>query len=275
MPNFGQRLADTFSMSGQLCVGIDPSQEQLSKWNLPDSALGAKEFAVHLLAACEGQVGIIKPQVAFFEQYGAQGLTVLSEILVAAKASDFIVIADAKRGDIGTTMDGYSRAWLSSEAVFLADAITLSPFLGVESLRPTVQVALENQRGVFLLAATSNPEAATVQAAMNGNQSVASSVVKFASSFNDSWLGSVGVVIGANVTFPSIGISSEDLSSTPILMPGFGAQGSELGTAGISIPGLEKNAIFSVSRSVAGTTQTGLESRIAGAKIELMQGIPK
>lgn len=275
MSSFGSRLLSAFSEHGQLCVGIDPSAEQLTSWNLPDSAEGARQFANEILDACAGHVGIIKPQVSFFEQYGPAGLTVLSEVLLRAKSLGFLVIADAKRGDIGSSMIGYTRAWLAQDAAFQADALTLSPFLGLESLRPAIQTGLDYGKGIFLLAATSNPEAATIQAATADSGTVASSVVSFAASFNDQGLGSVGVVVGATVSLDDRGIGSDSFPGTPILMPGFGAQGVALASTRSLFGDLSENIVCSVSRSVAGSSRSGLAERIASSKSELSLGMTK
>jgi orotidine-5'-phosphate decarboxylase len=271
--SFGSRLEQTFAKYGQLCVGIDPSQEQLLSWGLPDNAEGAKKFAFDLVEACVDKVGIVKPQVAFFEQFGAAGLKALSEVLESARNAGLLVIADAKRGDIGSSMAGYTRAWLSAEAVFQTDALTISPFLGLESLRSSIEAAIENDKGVFLLAATSNPEAAIIQKAATAKGSIASEVVSFAASFNKATLGSVGVVVGATLSLQNFGLATESFPSTPILMPGFGAQGAKLSSTRDLFGDLTSNLICSVSRSVAGETSSGLSERIVSAKLELGQGM--
>lgn len=273
MSSFGARLEQAFLSHGQLCVGIDPSSEQLSSWGLPDSAEGAREFAFEILESCANQVGIIKPQVAFFEQFGPEGLAVLSEVLHSARSAGLLVIADAKRGDIGSSMAGYTRAWLAKDAAFQADALTLSPFLGLESLRPAIDTALSNQKGVFLLAATSNPEAAIIQRASTPQGSIASAVASFASSFISEGLGSVGLVVGATVSLKDYGLVSDSFHNTPILMPGFGAQGVALGSTRKLFGDLTSNLICSVSRSVAGDSRAGLRERISSAKQELNQGV--
>lgn len=273
MSSFGLRLSEAFSKNGQLCVGIDPSSEQLLSWGLPDSAKGAKEFALQIIEACVNQVGIVKPQVAFFEQFGAAGLLVLSEILERASGAGLLVIADAKRGDIGSSMAGYTRAWLTSEAPFQADALTVSPFLGLESLRPAVETAIDSGKGVFLLSATSNPEAAIIQQAATAGGSIASEVASFAASFNAAGLGSVGVVVGATLTLSDFDLSADSFPSTPILMPGFGAQGVNLAETRTLFGNLTENLICSVSRSVAGQSSSGLMERVASAKQQLSQGV--
>jgi orotidine-5'-phosphate decarboxylase len=271
--SFGERLSKTFSVYGQLCVGIDPSAKQLLSWSLPDSATGAKQFSLAVLEASAGQVGIIKPQVAFFEQYGPSGLAALAEVMIEAKQAGLLVIADAKRGDIGSSIDGYTRSWLSNEASFQVDALTLSPFLGIESLRPTIEIALRNKKGVFVLAATSNPEALQIQAASREGKTISSLVASFANSFNEPALGSVGCVVGATVKLADLGLSQDSFANTPILMPGFGAQGVELAEVGRLFGGLKPNLICSVSRSVASDSRAGLDARIAAAKSELAKGM--
>jgi orotidine-5'-phosphate decarboxylase len=270
--SFGSRLQSCFQSFGQLCVGIDPSAKQLKVWDLPDSAQGAESFAKQILDAADGQIGVIKPQVAFFEQYGAAGFKVLSNFLVEARNRGMIIIADAKRGDIGSTMDGYSRAWLGSEAAFVCDALTVSPYLGPASLDQTVETALSNNLGVFILAATSNPEAAHVQAAKSGAESVASSVAQYANSFAGSSLGSIGIVVGATVARDEVGLKLEQFPQVPILAPGFGAQGVELAKAGSLFGSSSANTICSVSRSVAGSSAVGLADRVQQAKSELAVG---
>lgn len=275
MPSsFGLRLLGAFQQRGQLCIGLDPSHEQLQKWGLPTSEAGAEQFCLELMDAAEGLVGILKPQIAFFEQFGSSGFAVLEKVLAKAKDAGFLVIADAKRGDIGSTMSGYAASWLSSTAPFVADALTVSPYLGVQSLEETVSVAKDNNKGVFILAATSNPEAKVVQAAVDGsNESVAGAVVSFASSNNQEFLGSVGVVLGAQTNISDFGIERSQLTNTPILAPGFGAQGAQLSDASKLFDVNARSVVFNVSRSVAGDSPAGLRDRVLKSKQELEIGL--
>jgi orotidine-5'-phosphate decarboxylase len=172
-------------------------------------------------------------------------------------------------------MAGYTRAWLTSEAAFQADALTLSPFLGLESLRPAVETAIDSGKGVFLLAATSNPEAAIIQQASTAGGSIAAEVASFAASFNAPELGSVGVVVGATLKLSDFGLSADSFPSTPILMPGFGAQGVNLSQTRMLFGNLTESLICSVSRSVAGQSSSGLAGRIASAREELSMGVQK
>lgn len=272
--SFGQRLKDSFSAKGRLCVGLDPSAEQLQRWGIDYSATGAEKFCNLIVDACQNRVGILKPQVSFFEQFGPGGFGALQRILDRANNEGFLVIADAKRGDIGSTMDGYAKAWIESEAPFRADAITVSPYLGPDSLISFCSIATANQKGVFVLAATSNPEArASQSASVEGGESVAGNVVSFASSVNQEGFGSVGVVLGAQTDLPGMGIDITDLASIPILAPGFGAQGAKLTGATELFGPLASNVIFSVSRSVAGDNLVGLQDRVQSAVDELEIGL--
>lgn len=273
MSSFGQRLLKTFEQKGQLCVGIDPSIDQLRSWGLPISAEGAKSFSFSMLDAAQDNVGIVKFQVGFFEQFGPEGFSHLSELLADAKSRNLVVIADAKRGDIGSTMSGYAAAWLSREAAFACDALTVSPYLGSYSLAETANVALENDRGLFLLAATSNPEAPTLQSAIRDGRTVARSVLDFADQYSGAGLGSIGVVVGATVNDVDLGLDFSDSLKIPVLVPGFGAQGASLMEARSLLSGYADTAICNVSRLVAGSSLDGLSSRVSKAKADLEVGL--
>jgi orotidine-5'-phosphate decarboxylase len=271
--SFGQRLLNTFEQKGQLCIGIDPSIDQLRSWGLPISAKGAKSFSFSMLDAIQDNVGIVKFQVGFFEQFGPEGFSNLSELLADAKSRNLVVIADAKRGDIGSTMSGYAAAWLSREAAFACDALTVSPYLGSDSLAETANVALESNRGLFVLAATSNPEAQTLQSAMRDGRTVARSVLEFAEQYSGAGLGSIGVVVGATVNDVDLGLDFSGSLKIPVLVPGFGAQGASLMEARSLLSGYANTAICNVSRLVAGASLDGLSSRISKAKADLEVGL--
>lgn len=277
MPSsFGERLVKVFATSGQLCVGLDPSVEQLKKWGVAESSAGAEQFCIQIIDNCVGEIGFVKPQVSFFEQFGSEGFAALERVLVRASEAGLIVIADAKRGDIGSTMDGYARAWLSTEGPFAADAVTVSPYLGAESLDSTIAIASSNSKGVFILAATSNPEAKVLQSSVSENQrSIASNVASYAAGFNKESLGSVGLVIGAQANLIDMAIETKKLIHTPILAPGFGAQGAKLSNARSIFGELAEVTIFSVSRSVAGESPVGLRDRVQSAKAELETGLSR
>jgi orotidine-5'-phosphate decarboxylase len=233
---FGGRLQRVFEVSGHLCVGIDPHPYLLDEWHLPISAMGARDFGLRVVEAAAGVVGILKPQVAFFERYGSAGFVALEAIFAAARAAGLLVIADAKRGDIGSTAAAYGEAWLTPGSALEADAMTISAFQGVGSLAEPMRLAAAAGKGLFVLAATSNPESVAPQTAILthgplAGRTVAASIVDEVKSNNANTvggdgLGPFGVVIGATVRLADYGISPGDLAGTPILAPGFGHQGA-------------------------------------------------
>ena len=173
---FGARLARAMSERGPLCVGIDPHPSLLDAWGLPATAQGLETFSLRVLEAAAGRAATVKPQVALYEAYGSAGFAVLERVLREAADAQLLSIADAKRGDIGSTMAAYASAWLSDDSPLAADAVTLSPYLGFESLRPALDLARRTGRGTFVLALTSNPEGASVQH-VGGTGSVAGGIL--------------------------------------------------------------------------------------------------
>jgi orotidine-5'-phosphate decarboxylase len=234
MTGFGARLADAISARGPLCPGIDPHAELLRAWDLSVDAEGVRRFCDICVEAFAG-FAIVKPQVAFFEAYGSAGIAVLENTIQALQGAGLLVLADAMRGDIGSTMAAYAQAW-AGDSPLAADAVTASPYLGFGSLQPLLDTAHAHGRGVFVLAATSNPEGASVQRADTGGRTVAQSIVDAAAQRNAAAPGSVGVVVGATLADPP------DVSRLegPVLVPGVGAQGGRpesLGGFGGATPG--------------------------------------
>ena len=227
---FGARLAAAMAARGALCVGVDPHPGLLSSWGLADNVQGLRSFSLTVLEAVASLAAAIKPQVGLYERHGSAGLAVLEELLAASAEAGVLTIADAKRGDIGSTMAGYADAWLRDGSALAADSVTLSPYLGFESLRPALDLAAANGRGVFVLALTSNPEGASVQH-VGGSESVAKRIVQAAAQENQrhaqQTLGSVGLVVGATVgtALAELGIDLVGVHG-PILAPGLGAQGA-------------------------------------------------
>ncbi|MGH3641253.1 MAG: orotidine-5'-phosphate decarboxylase [Mycobacterium sp.] len=220
MTGFGARLATAAAERGPLCLGIDPHPELLTAWGLPVDVDGLNTFCDVCVEAFSG-FAIVKPQVAFFESYGAAGYSVLETVIAELRDAGVLVLADAKRGDIGTTMAAYAAAW-AGDSPLACDAVTASPYLGFGSLRPLLDTAAEHDRGVFVLAATSNPEGASVQRAEIHGRTVAQSIVDDVAAENrGTGTGSVGVVVGATLS------ELPDLSGLggPVLVPGVGAQG--------------------------------------------------
>ena len=261
---FGARLADAMSRRGPLCLGIDPHPELLRAWNLPINADGLAAFSDTCVQAY-ADFAVVKPQVAFFEAYGAAGYAVLECTIAALRDAGVLVLADAKRGDIGSTMAAYAVAW-AGESPLAADAVTASPYLGFGSLQPLLDAAAAHGRGVFVLAATSNPEGATVQRAEIDGRAVAQSIVDQAAAVNQAQgpgPGSVGVVVGATVADPP------DVSGLGghVLVPGIGAQGGQA-SALKGLGGAAAGQLLpAVSREVLGAGPDVAALRAAGERM--------
>jgi orotidine-5'-phosphate decarboxylase len=226
MDNFAERLVDAVGATGPLCAGIDPSAELLHEWGLPDDAQGLRSFGARCVEAFGGVVPVVKPQVAFFERHGATGFAALEGLIAEAHGAGLLVIADAKRGDVGSTMDAYADAWLGTDSPLAVDAVTAHPYLGLGSLRPLFDAATKNGRGVFVVVRGSNPEGRDLQqSVIRGGASVEDSFLAELAGLNaDSPgpLGPFGAVVGATLSPSSFPLPQV---KGPFLSPGVGAQG--------------------------------------------------
>ncbi len=230
-PTFGRRLRTQITLRGPLCVGIDPHPGLLAKWGLTDDVQGLERFALTVVEALADRVAVLKPQAAFFERYGSAGIAVLERVIAQSREAGALTIVDAKRGDIGSTMAAYAQAYLGAGSPLAGDAVTASPYLGFEALRPMLTLADQTGRGVFVLALTSNPEGASVQHARGTDgRTVAQAIIDAVAAENaeagaQGLLGSVGVVVGATVR--GVGREHElGQLNGPLLAPGIGAQGA-------------------------------------------------
>jgi len=226
MKPFGERLAEAVRQRGPLCVGIDPHASLLLKWGLPDSAEGLEIFATTVIDALGDRVAVLKPQSAFFERFGSAGIAVLESAIRQSREMGALVLLDVKRGDIASTAQAYAEAYLNPASPLYADAMTVSPYLGVGSLEPMLAEARASGSGVFVLTRTSNPDSHQLQQAVTASGiSVAQTVVDAVAGANQgvSPLGSVGLVVGA--TRKAAGLDLSRLNG-PVLAPGLGAQGA-------------------------------------------------
>ncbi|MFN9720022.1 MAG: orotidine-5'-phosphate decarboxylase [Planctomycetota bacterium] len=251
-------------------VGIDPRWE-----SLPDSlraeatrrqgdcleqtAWAFEAFSKQLIDIVGPLVPAIKPQIAFFEQLGVPGVAALRSVIAYARRSGLIVIADAKRGDIGSTAEAYAAAWLAGEdpaaAPFAADALTINPYLGTDSLEPFVKLAATRGAGLYVLVRTSNPGAADFQDRRTEGIPLYSRVASTVESLSQatrgdgSEYGLVGAVVGA--TWPTqLAELRQEMPSVPFLIPGYGAQGgtSSDAAAAFHVSGL--GAVVNSSRGI-------------------------
>lgn len=268
--SFGERARAAIARRGHLCVGIDPHEPLLAAWGLTPDAAGVREFGLRVVEAAASRAGFVKPQVSFYERHGSAGLAALEDVLSAARAAGLLAIADAKRGDIGSTMDAYAAAWLAPGAPLEADAVTVSPYLGVGALSGTFDLAQAHGKGAFVLAATSNPEARALQRAVtSADRTVAAEVVAEVSERNarataqGAW-GSIGFVIGATVDWAEAGLAPF-APAAPILAPGFGHQGARAGDLAAIYGDMAPAVLASESRSILSAGPRGIADAIDGA----------
>src|SRR3954447_51064 len=149
METFGQRLTDAIGKRGPLCVGIDPHPALLTRWGLGGDVAGLERFARTVVDALADRVAVVKPQSAFFERFGSRGVEILESTIRQLRESGALVLLDAKRGDIGSTMAAYADAYLNPLSSLYVDAITASPYLGLGSLVPMFDAAAKYGGGVF------------------------------------------------------------------------------------------------------------------------------
>jgi orotidine-5'-phosphate decarboxylase len=263
--HFADRLADGVRQKrSQLVVGLDPVVDLLPV-SLRAEAEESREAAAAVFARfCCGIVDAVapyavavKPQSAFFEAVGSDGVRAYEEVCAYAHAAGLLVIADAKRGDIGSTARAYAAAFVEprGDAPPLADAVTLSPYLGGDSIEPFLAACRAGGTGIFCLVKTSNPGSVDVQDVLLDDgrrlwEHVAGLVDAWGEELvGDSGLSSVGAVVGA--TFPrEVARARELLPRTVLLLPGIGAQGGEPAEIEAAFAAGPASALVSASRSV-------------------------
>ena len=261
---FHDRLREVIDRSGSLlCVGLDP-----------DASLGTpsavERFCLQMLDATLEHCAAVKPNLAFFEQFGPDGLRVLLRVRERVPV-DRVLLLDGKRGDVGTTAEAYARALFD---VFGADAVTVNPLMGKDSVAPWLSWA-DRGRGVFLLARTSNPGAADLlEQRLAGGEAVYERIADLAQSW-DAERGAVGLVVGATAP-EAIAALRRRAPGVPFLLPGVGAQGASLEDAlRAGLDGQGAGVLISVSRGIAGAPEgpaaaaAELHRRITAARAQL------
>ncbi len=270
---FADRVAGAVSATGPLCAGIDPSSDLLGHWGLGDTPEGLRTFGLRCVEAFAGVVPVVKPQVAFFERMGSAGLAVLEEVLAACRDAGLLAIADAKRGDIGSTMEAYATAWLHPASPLVADAMTALAYLGMGALQPAFDLAASGGKGVIVVVRSSNPEGRSLQLARTvgaggdpSGPAVEDMLLGDIAVLNHGGLpvpGTVGAVVGATRS-----PSDFDLAGLGgvILAPGVGFQGGTAEDAGRLFAGCARGTVLpNVSRSllVAGPDVVALREAAA------------
>ncbi len=266
---FRTRLARAIAARGPLCAGIDPSAAALEQWGLPDSALGATQFAMRMYQAVREETSIIKPNVAFFEQFGAAGLSALETLLAAARDDDMLTLVDAKRGDIASTNAAYARAWLRDDSPLSADAVTVSPYLGARALSPFFDAAERVGRGVFVVARSSNSEGRDVQlTTTQGGRTLEAAVLDEVAARPET----VGAVIGLIAGHPRLEVPESGF----FLAPGLGTQGATVADLSAQFGGMGSTpVVVNLSRVLdrAGPDANAIRDAAARARAEIAQGL--
>ncbi len=241
MSSFPERLALSVAKHGPLMVGIDPHLEHLpdpfkqtfeSLSGAPRRAAAAQavlEWSLQVIEAVAGEVAVVKPQAAFFEQLGSPGWAALEATCKAAREAGLLVVLDAKRGDIGSTASAYAKALVDNEGPVAADALTLSPYLGPESLTPFVEYCRTQEKGAFILLRTSNPGSEALQGQGSGGAAV--EIAQWLEHWNQelrgpSGFGPIGAVVGATLAPEELQHWRKTCPHTWLLVPGVGAQGA-------------------------------------------------
>jgi orotidine-5'-phosphate decarboxylase len=275
MPSFSDHLAEAVRKKGPLCVGLDPRWEALPQAlcdhvaeQVPDAtpqeraAVTVFQFCRRVLELVEPYAGVVKPQAAFFELLGPNGLEVLHHLLREAELLDFVTVLDAKRGDIASTATAYADAAFGGHTldgrtypVWDADALTVNPYLGRDAVEPFLDAARKDARGVFVLVRTSNPGAGLFQDLVCDGKPlyrhVADEVARWnAPTVGECGLGDVGAVVGA--THPrELAELRAAMPDVWFLVPGYGAQG---GTAADVKAAYRPDGLGAVVNSSRGVT---------------------
>ena len=281
-PSFGARLhARASAARSCVCLGIDPrptdhplTHPERVQGDPAGVAKGVVGFYRAVLEACHERLACVKPQSAFFEALGIPGMVGLAQLIADARALELPVILDAKRGDIGSTAEAYAAAYLG-DGVWSADALTVSPYLGPDTLDPFVTRAAAGGRAVYTLVATSNPGAATWQdqATPDGrllHEHVADHLQELARA--NGRYGAIGAVVGATRGERLAALRAR-MPDVLLLVPGYGAQG---GAAGDVVPAFDDDglgAVVNASRGLvpdAGVSDLAAVGADARRKVDAM-----
>lgn len=272
---FADRLAALETAAARLCVGIDPHPGILEEWGLPDTAESVVTLGQTIVdAAAATGVMLLKPQVAFFERHGVAGMSALADLIGQARSQGLVVIADAKRGDVGSTVSAYAEAWLGHGSDFESDAMTAVAYQGVGSVEPMCEAALESGKGLFVLVNTSNPEGWGQQRAeVTPGTTVAQHVFDGLVARQDSSgvSGWMGCVVGATLDPSERAVQLPDPMPLWVLAPGFGYQGARLSDMDTLFGPAASKVIPTVSRSVCQGGPDGVVHAIASHLEELQR----
>ncbi|MFN4024262.1 MAG: orotidine-5'-phosphate decarboxylase [Hyphomonas sp.] len=253
MTDFASRLTSATAKFGPLCVGIDPHPGAIPDLFGGDTPEGVWKWSQAVIEAAAGKVAAVKPQVSLFERHGPEGMAALQAAGKAARAAGLIVLMDAKRGDIGSTAEGYAAAYLAAGAPFEGDAVTVNPYMGLDTIEPFARMAKAGGKGVIVLVRTSNPGAADFQSRIISGAPLYARVAEALGPMTERLMSPCGwsnlmMVVGA--TAPEEARAVRSLAPKALfLVPGYGAQGA---AAAEACAGLidGQGGVVSASRSV-------------------------
>lgn len=252
-PDFASRLTEATRLYGPLCVGIDPHPGMVPDLFGGDTPRGIQDWAQSVIEVAAGKVAAIKPQAGLFERHGAAGFAALQTVILSARAAGLIVLMDAKRGDIGSTAEGYAQAYLAPGSPLESDALTVNPYMGLDTLEPYARIAEETGKGVVVLVRTSNPGAADFQLRDMGGAPLYAQVTQALQPLTEQLMSPCGwsnlmMVIGA--TGPEEARSVRAMAPKALfLIPGYGAQGAGAAEACAGLVNGE-GGLVNASRSV-------------------------
>lgn len=253
MTDFATQLIEGTRKFGPLCVGIDPHPGMIPELFGGDTPEGVWKWSQAIIEAAAGKVAVVKPQVSLFERHGPEGMAALQAAAKAARAAGLIVLMDAKRGDIGSTAEGYAQAYLAPGAPFEGDALTVNPYMGLDTLEPYAKLAKAHGKGVIVLVRTSNPGAGDFQSRIMGGAPLYVRVAEALQPLTERLMSPCGwsslmMVIGA--TAPEEARAVRALAPKALfLVPGYGAQGAGAAEACSGLVNGE-GGVVSASRSV-------------------------
>jgi len=250
--SFAIRFAAVRSIYGPLAWGLDPSSSVLEAWKLGDSPDGLDRFVDIVLEAATGTVGIIKPQAAFYERHGWQGIRTLQRLITEAQGNGLLVILDAKRGDVGSTNDAYAEAYLGPDAPLAVDALTVHPFLGLGAMGAFISRAHESGSCLLIVTRSSNPEGRSIQSAITPagprvEEELLVDIGEINARLAPGEIGPLGAVVGPTRMDPALDLVSPQAI---YLAPGVGAQGATPHDVALVFAACPERVIPSASRSL-------------------------
>ena len=287
---FADRLIAGVRDKGPLCVGIDPHATMIPALFGKPGPEAAAKWGVAMVERCIGRASVVKPQAGLFERWGASGLRALEEVCRAANRAGLIVILDAKRGDIGSTAEGYAEGYLGADSSCPCDAITVNPYMGIDTIEPFVSVAERESKGVVVLARTSNPGSKDFQQKLIDGEPlylhVARALAPMITRLRSRETGWSGLMMVAGATGPQEAARLRATSGDALfLVPGYGAQGAGARDAMAGFvqgPNGLEGGVVNASRSIAmpdsarGVTaakdwERAIEAAILAAQADLVE----